>query len=168
MGQFSWLDCKDNKKAVLDDVRADVYLLIPAAFGGGHHHETRYDGYGNFDGYDVYEEVAIWNRYEDIAHLIRKPTLEGYGGVKEYYDSAVKRYNYSMKRFQDFASGAIDDDEMEAKYGDYWLREIGIDIACYDEQNAALPYPIKITHDKKAIYEECEPSPSDPNQGWGE
>ena len=45
-------------------------------------------------------------------------------------------------------------------------RLVGIDIACYDEQNAALRYPIKITHDPDAVYEECNPSPNDPNQGW--
>ena len=58
--------------------------------------------------------------------------------------------------------------QAEVKYGEYWLREIGIDIACYDEQNADLPYPIKITHDANAVYEDCEPSPADPCQGWGE
>lgn len=45
-------------------------------------------------------------------------------------------------------------------------RYIGIGIACYDEQNASLKYPIKITHDENAVYEECEPSLSDPDQGW--
>ena len=45
-------------------------------------------------------------------------------------------------------------------------RYIGIKIACYDEQNASLRYPIKITHDPNAVYEDCEPSPGDPNQGW--
>jgi len=168
MGQFSWLDCKDNKKAVLDNVHADVYLLIPATFGGGHHHEACYDGYGRFDGCDVYEEVATWNRHEDVAHLIEKPTLEQYGGNEQYFNRAIERYNYSMQRFQDFASGTVDNWGMESKYGEYWLREIGIDIACYDEQNAALPYPIKITHDANAVYEDCEPSPADPCQGWGE
>lgn len=45
-------------------------------------------------------------------------------------------------------------------------RLIGIDIACYDEDNMKLKYPIKITYDSTAIYEECDFSPSDPNQGW--
>lgn len=45
-------------------------------------------------------------------------------------------------------------------------RIIGIEIACYDEDNAKLKYPIKITHDSTAIYEDCEYSPADPAQGW--
>ena len=45
-------------------------------------------------------------------------------------------------------------------------RLVGIGIACYDMQNKALKYPIKITYDPDAIYEECDFSPSDPNQGW--
>ncbi len=45
-------------------------------------------------------------------------------------------------------------------------RLIGIRIACYDEDNAKLKYPIKITHDPLAVYEDCKPSLSDPWQGW--
>lgn len=45
------------------------------------------------------------------------------------------------------------------------IRRIGIDIACYDEDNAALKYPIKITS-KPMEYSEAEPSISDPDQGW--
>lgn len=117
MGQFSWLDCK-TKEQVLDDVKRDVYVLIPKEFGGGHLLETCYDGYGNFGGRDVYALVAEWNR----------PQL---------------------------CTGNDDID-----------RYVGIDIAAYDEWNARLKYPIKITHDPNAVYEECEPSPNDPDQGW--
>lgn len=45
-------------------------------------------------------------------------------------------------------------------------RVLGIEIACYDKDNRALKYPIKITHDPFAIYEDCEPSDGDPDQGW--
>jgi hypothetical protein len=46
------------------------------------------------------------------------------------------------------------------------LRYLGIDIACYDEDNASLPFPIKITT-APYNYEDMGPSESDPNQGWG-
>jgi hypothetical protein len=39
-------------------------------------------------------------------------------------------------------------------------------MACYNRDNFALEYPIKITHDERAVYEKCEPSEVDPNQGW--
>lgn len=45
-------------------------------------------------------------------------------------------------------------------------RSVGIDLACYDVDNERLHFPIKITHDKYAVYEDCLPSKSDPNQGW--
>lgn len=117
MGQFSWLDCKTGEQ-VLDDVRRDVYLLVPREFGGGHIKEECYDGYGRFGGRDAYGLVAQWNRPEKCTG----------------------------------------DDDAD--------RYVGIDIACYDEQNAALKYPIKITHDPDAVYEDCASSPGDPNQGW--
>ena len=57
------------------------------------------------------------------------------------------------------------DEVMCQKYGRDWKRYIGIDIACYDEQNKSIPYPIKITT-KEMDYDSVEPSLSDPNQGW--
>ena len=46
------------------------------------------------------------------------------------------------------------------------LRDIGIDLAGSDEDNKALAYPIKITTDENAKYEECNYSKIDPNQGY--
>ena len=57
---------------------------------------------------------------------------------------------------------------MEKKYGKEFKRKIGISISCYNEQNAALKYPIKIARLKNSVYEECSPSDSDHNQGWRE
>lgn len=71
----------------------------------------------------------------------------------------------SAERLLDYKDG-VSDRVMKEKYGDDFKRNIGIDIACYDEQNFTIPYPIKITHDANAVYEECTPSKSDPNQGW--
>lgn len=48
-----------------------------------------------------------------------------------------------------------------------WKRSIGINIACYDEENTALKYPIKICKDKPVRYDFLPVSNSDPNQGWG-
>ena len=165
MGQFSWLDCKNSRKQIFCNEIADVYLLIPAEFGGGHYHETCYDGYGNFDCVDVYEAVALWNRKYLNADSIECPKPEQYCS-EEYYALAVERYNKKVNRLIDFVTGKKTDDEMADLYGDDYLREIGIDVACYDEQNFALKYPIKITHDAAAVYEKCKPSKSDPNQGW--
>lgn len=44
-------------------------------------------------------------------------------------------------------------------------RGLGIDIACYDEDNAKLKYPIKIAS-QDIKYESAGISKGDPNQGW--
>ena len=45
------------------------------------------------------------------------------------------------------------------------LRFLGITLACYDEDNEKLKYPIKITS-VEMDYEAAEISKNDPNQGW--
>lgn len=195
MGQFSWI-YSDTNIQLIDNKRADTYLLVPPPFQakyGKAIYESCYDGYGNFGGYDVYDLVAEWNRDFLSEDMLRdKPKLENYGGLypfekenlkkqglseKEveqkdferkqyYYNMAVKRHQIKIKRLNDYRNGTTDE-EMFSKYGQDWKRYIGIDIACYDEQNERIPYPIKITT-REMDYENAKPSKSDPNQGWEE
>ena len=194
MGQFSWI-YSDTNKQLLDDVYAETYLLVPKPFQekyGRAIYEGCYDGYGNFGRYDVYELVALWNR-ENLpseTRAFRLPKVEEYGGLfdfekeelrkkgvteeeikkadaekqQEYCNKAILRYKKALLRNKDFANN-VPDNVMKEKYGRNYLREIGIDIACYDEDNTDLTYPIKITT-KEMEYEEVAPSLSDPNQGW--
>ena len=193
MGCFSWLDCKDNRQIHIGD---KCFLLVPREFSDEYGEKiitSYYDGYGNFSGYDVYELSAIFNRkYINEYNLCDKPVLESFGGLwdsdkeklrKEgkteeeiaaadlaeqtrWYNLALNRYKMSVNRLYDVRDGKLSDDEMESKYGEEWLREIGIDIACYDKQQEKLLYPIKITHDDSIRYEDCENySLSDENQG---
>lgn len=143
MGQFSWLDCKSHEQ-VLDDVCRDVYVLIPKEFGGGHIHESCYDGYGRFGGKDIYDLIPEWNKGM-IPEIIRL-SKNRHWKASVNADQLMKFYNG-----EDISIP---------------LRHLGIGMACYDEDNARLEYPIKITHDPKAVYEDCRPSLSDPNQGW--
>ena len=84
----------------------------------------------------------------------------------EYYLRGLKLQCKKVERLLAFKEGKLSDAEMVEKFSNDYKRIIGIDIACYDEQNAKLPYPIKITHNPNAVYEDCNPSLSDPNQGW--
>lgn len=143
MGQFSWLDCIDETQ-IKDDVHDDVYLLIPAKFGGGHIHETCYDGYGRFGGKDVYDLIPVWNK-DMIPEIIRR------------YHNGTWAAHINEKELLAYYNG----EEITCP-----LRYLGINMACYDEDNAALEYPIKITHNARAVYEDCRPSKSDPDQGW--
>lgn len=193
MGQFSWL-YSDTNKQVVDNKKADTYLLVPPPFTkkyGAAIYEGCYDGYGHFGKYDIYALVAEWNRAYLSKDMLRdKPKFENYGGLydfeirslkqdglsddeikqkdleqrQHYYNAAVKRYEASIKRLEDYRGGKSDE-EMGEKYGPDWKRQIGIDIACYDEQNASIPFPIKITT-KVMGYDSVKPSQSDPNQGW--
>ena len=147
MGQFSWLDCRNTKRQILDDVYDNVYLLIPKEFGGGHILEKCYEGYGEFGGHDVYDLVAKWNR-RGIPEIVRRIKNKHWECSASNEDIVMMLHFYHGIPFN------------------CELRHIGIIMACYDEDNARLEYPIKITHDPTAVYEECEFSPSDPNQGW--
>ena len=179
MGQFSWLDCITGEQIVDNKVR-DVYVLIPKEFGGGHIKETCYDGYGNFGGHDVYELVATWNRkpLSDKPNYIFPHAVERAQRILQHYkwDSDYsERIDLQLrdKTWYEFYSNLSFSEDKVVEYmkevGGMIFPEwrcIGIDLACYDEDNEVLPYPIKITHNPNAIYEDCMPSKSDPNQGW--
>ena len=157
MGQFSWLDCVSDAQ-IVDDKIKDVYLLVPNCFGDNIK-ETCYDGYGNFGGHDVFDLIADWNR-----EILSKKSdfILPYTDLKlcdkKWYDFYAD-LNLTREEVVEKVKEKIGNDFFE------W-RIIGIDLACYDEDNEALPYPIKITYKENAKYEWCSPSKSDPNQGW--
>lgn len=160
MGQFSWLDCVTGER-IINNKRKNVYVLVPKGFGGGHIREGIYDGYGHFGGHDIFELVAEWNKeYISCENILHSPHYMGKGkqNVEWMLNYGIKDIERSFQLLLKFLNNApITQDEK---------RSIGIDIACYDEQNASLKYPIKITYDKDAVYEDCKPSDSDPDQGW--
>lgn len=168
MGQFSWL-YSDNGKQMVDDKRVDSFLLVPEPFQaqyGKSIKEECYDGYGRMGGYDVYDLVADWNKESATVANMREPKREQWLPDEEgerYFQLAVIRFQHDCQRLADFKVKT--DEEMKAIYGEDFKRMIGIDIACYDEQNAALQYPIKITS-REMDYRYANPSESDPDQGW--
>ncbi len=195
MGVFSWLDCISGEAIKEGQIKKSYVLVpekFKDDFGNnGRIVETCYDGYGHFGPYDIYELVAIWNKDYLSAKLLQKPTpLSKFGGLFSFekdalrregkseeeieaLDKAEQKKNYENNRrcrretisiMRAFKNG-VDEEILAEKYGDEWLRDLGVDIACEDEQNQKLPYPIKITHSATAIYEECKPSESDPKQG---
>ena len=161
MGQFSWLDCVTGEQ-IIDNKYRDVYLLVPKEFGGGHIKETCYDGYGRFGGKDVYDLVATWNREwasknpEFIPECERRPLKEEpwYG---LYADLSVREKDVVRK----WRESASDNEGCCVEW-----RWIGIVLSCYDEDSSRIPYPVKVTYDKNAVYEKYNFSPEDPNQGW--
>lgn len=114
------------------------------------------------------KDVPFWELTDDEKKDITNPVVQQKIKDINYkrYQRYMAYYDMEVERLKDFCLGTFSDEELRAKYGSDYLRLIGITIACYDEDNAALKYPIKITHSANAIYEECEPSPGDPDQGW--
>ncbi len=186
MGQYSFMDCKNNGRRVKIYGKQPVYVLIPKEFGGGHIKETCYNGYGSFGGQDIYTLIAAWNR-TFLSESMLEPIEKGkYGGLwgfekddlrkggktedeiarlddeerEQNYREALKRRKSFLKKMNAYRSGKKVDPEL--------IRNIGIAITFYNENNGGdkIPYPVKITHDSKAVYEDYGFSAHDENQGW--
>ena len=148
MGQFSWI-YSDTNKQLIDNKKADTYLLVPKLFQekyGKAIYESCYDGYGRFGRYDVYDLIPEWNK-DMMPEIIRR----------------IKAGNWKCKTNENDITNL--QNYYEGKPITCELRWLGIAMACYDEDNFALEYPIKITT-KEIEYENVKPSESDPNQGW--
>lgn len=93
---------------------------------------------------------------KEYGTYIEEKNYEGYGvfGNEDMY-SLVAKWNVPEQCKKD--GKLLDNDD---------LRMIGIEIACYDEKNAKLKYPIKIVEDKNLKYEEVAPSKNAPDQGF--
>ena len=89
--------------------------------------------------------------------VITELNYEGYGrfGGRDIY-ALVAIWN-TPERCKDDKGEWLPDDE---------IRSYGIDIACYNDQNKNLKYPIKFVEDKTLKYEEVEPSLSCRYQGF--
>ena len=175
MGMFSWIDVTDKEniydgdpsptlllpKEAIDDV-ADYYGVnaskdnVRGITGRGV--TGNYDGYGRIFGYDIHETIAFIN--------ICLTTDEDFSALIDY----VKEHNRGSLYTTDELIQNMEDIRQTYKKEECDIisinRDIGIAIACYDEDNARLPYPIKLTNDKNITYEEATFSMSDPNQGF--
>lgn len=157
MGFFSWLasdtgrsisNCYSNRGAL------PVYLLVPNEFGGEAIYEEKYDGYGEFGGCDVYELVAKWNR----KFLASNPDY-----IVPHSKMKISEFNW----YSDYANLNIKWEDLKEKLSNIKIeiRLIGIDIACYDEDNIKLPFPIKLV-EKECNYDNAKASINDDCQGF--
>ena len=155
MGCFSWI-YSDIKKPLL--IGEPGILVLPQS---GMLVESVYEGYGMFAGQDVYELVAEWNR----SYLAEHPEHELCGSGKK----VMQCFWYPV--YTDL-SVPLNEVAWRLREKEKWLptcyelREIGIAIACEDEDNQRLLYPIKICrYRENAEYEKLLPSIRDPGQG---
>ena len=89
--------------------------------------------------------------------VIKEECYNGYGkfGGRDIY-SLVAQWNVPEK-CKDENGNWLPDDE---------TRTVGINIACYEEQNACLRYPIKIVRNKALKYDNVSPCKPCPWQGY--
>lgn len=156
MGQFSWLYA-DNGEQMIDNRRTDSYLLVPPPYQdkyGKYIVEKCYDGYGHFDKYDIYDLIIEWNR-EMIPEIIRRMKKGSWKCNADANDIKTLEYFYEHGVYKSFSKNLWNTEQ----------RWLGILISCYDEDNFALEYPIKITSEPME-YMAVGPSERDPNQGW--
>ena len=174
MGVFSWCFCdignikRDSFGNPAPTARQrliigkSAYALVPEKFGSNIF-EAEYDGYGRFAGKDIYALVADWNREFISEHPEYILNAKEYAGDKPKAAGEYSWYPY----YADLSLSTEElcrkwREETNCQYREY--RTIGIDLACYDEDNERLRYPIKISR-KNACYEQCSASLADPMQG---
>lgn len=169
MGIFTWTDARKVPKrnkwgdfADRDVIRYGGYAKVVCP-DNTEIVENHYNGYGMFGGKDIYELVTDWNK-KDIAGIIQRKIAQN--------DSFYRHLNKEMPGMLDmFTAGKSAEEITEAvkklvdagKAGSYlvrdWKRNIGIMIACNEEDNNSLKYPIKITTAQEVFrYDELVPS----------
>ena len=155
MGCFTWTLA--NKEEIRKD-GSDYLLSCKLRYGGKgvivcpdntYIVENKYEGYGIFDGKDIYDLVVDWNR----------PFLEMiFDKLKSRADKDKNPWGYHSPpwgyHLRDIAIAYQHGDnetisrlleKLSPLERQEWKRIIGIAIACEDENNDSLPYPIKIT-----------------------
>lgn len=159
MGFFSWLT-GDTERSICNIYSGrktfPVYILIPNEFGGKYFKEEHYGGYGVFAGQDIYELVADWNR----EFLSKTPDF-----IIPSKNKKVSELEW-YKLYSNLSLNKKDlEKEMKKLNECFEYRWIGIDIACYDQDNEALLNPIKIT-EFETNYLYAAPSKSCACQGY--
>ena len=162
MGFFTWTDARRHPRKL----KSGEYAAADKIGYGGYAKvvcpdnteivERYYEGYGEFDEHDIYELVVDWNKayLEDLFNQMPENHW-GYH-LKEIATAFQNDDTYHMWKL---INHLIDSGKERPYFRDEWKRVIGITIACNDEDNKNLPYPIKITTTKwHRKYDELVPS----------
>lgn len=145
---------KTNRKPLL--IGESAYVITP---DNNNIYEQSYTGYGSFNGYDIYELVVDWNR-EFIGQIFKDRCISFlHFSTDKYADSILLGDEYAHSFLKEYLNS-------ENLYLNNWKRELGLQIANFDSDNAALPFPIKIASSNKYTYDELPPSNYDPYDGF--
>ena len=115
-----------------------------------HIEELHYEGYGIFDGQDIYDLVTEWNRpylsdiFRQIPEIEKTESFWGHelrDMAEAYQHNDMEKVSYEILKLESCKGYPwIRDD---------WKRNIGIAIACEDEIHEIIPYQIKIVNNKR-------------------
>lgn len=166
MGCFTWTDAKKKPKL---NKNGDYTRSSLIANGGYDEYakvvcpnntvleEPYYYGYGIFAGHDIYELVVDWNRKYLQEIYSRLSENKNHFGMGLRQAAEMLANGIPEEEIQEWISEQINAKKLMPYLEKDWKRNIGIAIACHDEDNKALPYPIKITSNRKPVkYEELE------------
>lgn len=160
MGYFTFTLANRQQKIERDGDYARSCVLGYGSYGailcpdGTLIKEPCYEGYGVFDGKDVYELVVDWNR-DHLLEIPKLPDFKEWGCYTDRHKAALKAYSEHddaafKKAIADLAAFGDEPAMRGVPFSEQvreWKRTTGIYIAC--SNNALLPYPIKIVNCRK-------------------
>lgn len=148
MGFFTWTDAlrkprilKNGDYAAKDKIGYDCFAKIVCP-DNTEIIENSYEGYGIFNGKDIYDLVVDWNKAY-LTSIFDRLAVQNPNHWGIYLRKLAAFYQTDDKCAFDAELTRIAESGNPHIYKE-WKREIGIAIA-YGKQNNDLPYPIKIT-----------------------
>ena len=154
MGQFSFMYADRNNMENVTHME-EAYVLLP---NGQKSICASYDLYGCFGRYDIHDVVVDMNRDHITEGMLS--SLRSNPRRMEHISAKLISEGKSDEEIKE----ALSREGYEGAELSEWKRNLGITIACYDEDNAALTYPIKIAK-SPVPYDSVPASKSDPTQG---
>lgn len=151
MGYFTWKYADDRRKKLPYGGYGVVVFPDDSCIV-----EKAYYGYGIFGFRDAYDLVAEWNRQylkEIYQRLMAKTEHNNLFTPMDVIEAYQEKGDNAA---QEIAKKYVE--KRGTHYLKDWKRDIGIDIACWDEDNDALPYPLKIASVMGYTYKELKPS----------
>ena len=162
MGYFTWTDAAKEPRRKRDGT---IFQTDKIAYGGYAKvvcpdntaiEEQSYEGYGIFNGQDVYELVVDWNK-DALGQIFDELTkIKAWG-----YQLAPVAKAY-QENGSEAAHAAAEQLSMEYLYNvsEDWKHDVGIAIATAKiDRKPICPFPIKITKNRRKVkYENLVPS----------
>lgn len=170
MGYFTWTDAIRTPRVKKDGEyfsRDVVSYGRPAKIVLPDDSEIKtsyYDGYGMFgkeDEVDAYDVVVDWNR-DYLPEIFNRLKTENPGGFwGQELANLAAFYAEGMEKEMDAEIERLKSSHYLHVTSDGWKRLIGIAISCDGDNNAKLPFPLKITACRdKVKYTDLYPSMS--------